>query len=55
MSLDYQNVFYGGEMSDSLEEARSLGEFCYKRLQKYGDRVLLVSKITFNHCNENCT
>lgn len=43
MSSDYQNVLYGGEMTDGLEKAKSLGEFCYKRLKKYGDRVLLVS------------
>jgi len=53
MNSDYQNVLFGGEVTDSLEEARSLGEFCYKRLEKYGDRVLLVSHYKADHINLN--
>ncbi|KAJ6640916.1 Luciferin 4-monooxygenase [Pseudolycoriella hygida] len=47
MSSHYERVLYGGEVTDSLEKAKSLGEFCYNRLRKLGDRVLLVDGITF--------
>lgn len=38
MSWDYRNVLHGGEMTDGLEKAQSLGKFCYSRFKKYGDR-----------------
>lgn len=47
MSSDYENVLYGGEITESLGSAKSFGEFCYNRLRKYGDQVLFVS-VMFN-------
>lgn len=38
-----QHILYGGKLNESLDKARSIGEFCYKRLKKYGDQVLFVS------------
>lgn len=40
---DNRNVLYGGKVTDSLEKARSFGEYCYNRLKKLGDSVLFVS------------
>lgn len=43
LSPDSQYVLYGGEVKDSLEKARSFGQYCYNRLKKFGDLVLFVS------------
>lgn len=49
MSLgpDNQNVLYGGDVTDSLEKARSFGQYCYNRLKKFGDLVLFVRTFFF--------
>lgn len=31
MYSDNEHVLYGGQMSDSFENAKSFGEFCYNR------------------------
>lgn len=43
MNSNNQYVLYGGKLNESLEKAKSFGEFCYNRLKKCGEQVLFVS------------
>lgn len=37
-------IYGGADASDYLEGARSMGELCVKRLTRFGEQVVLVSK-----------
>lgn len=37
-------IIYGGPITFTWENANSFGEFCYNRIKRHGDKVLLVSK-----------
>ncbi|KAJ6640807.1 Luciferin 4-monooxygenase [Pseudolycoriella hygida] len=39
-------ISYGGKVNESLDKARSFGEYCYNRLKKLGDSVLFVNGVT---------
>lgn len=44
MSSDCDGILFGGPVTESLENAKSLGEFCLNRLRRHGESVLYVSK-----------
>lgn len=45
MPLISGKTIYGGPITYTWENANSFGEFCYNRIKRHGDKVLLVSII----------
>lgn len=44
MSSNNNGILFGGSVTDSLENAKSFGEFCFNRLKRHGQKVVFVSE-----------
>ncbi|KAG4067305.1 hypothetical protein HA402_000296 [Bradysia odoriphaga] len=43
MSSNFDGILFGGSVLESLENAKSFGEFCYNRLKRHGQNVLYIN------------